>query len=106
MPPSATGTKKQRRAKRARARQRPRYDLRQRYREQDLLTEHIAVAVIEDPYSQAGYLDTEGNLSAEARLAPAQHLDGSEASGAQEWVPPRRPMMTVVMVLPGRWPSL
>jgi hypothetical protein len=77
-----TESPKKRRAKRARARQRSRYDLRDRYRRRDLPAEHIAVAVIEDPYSQAGYADAEGNLSA-----------------APEWVPPRRPMMTVVRAL-------
>ena len=94
-----TKSPKKRRAKRARARQRSRYDLRDRYRRRDLPAEHIAVAVIEDPYSQAGYVDAEGNLSAEARLTPVLHPDGSEAPGAPEWVPPRRPMMTVVRAL-------
>jgi hypothetical protein len=91
--------KKQRRAKRARARQRPRYDLRQRYREQDLPVEHIAVTSIEDPYTEAGYLDAEGNLDAAARLAPARHADGTVAEGAPGWAPPRRPLMTVFVAL-------
>jgi hypothetical protein len=99
MPSPATGTKKRRRAKQARARQRPRYDLRQRYREQDLPVEHIGITVIEDPYTQAGYLDAEGNLDAAARLAPAQHADGTVAEGAPGWAPPRRPTMTVIRAL-------
>jgi hypothetical protein len=86
------------RGKRARLKQRPRsrYDLPQRYREQDLPTTDIGVAVIEDPYTQAGYLDAEGNLDASARLAPVQHSDGTVADGAPEWVPPRRPTMAVI----------
>jgi hypothetical protein len=94
--------KKQRRAKRARARQRPRegrHDLRQRYRERDLPAEHIGVATIEDPYTEAGHLDAEGNLNAAAHLAPAQHSDGSVAEGAPGWTPPRRPTMTVFVAL-------
>jgi hypothetical protein len=47
-------------------------DLRHRYREQDLPVEHIGIATIDDPFTPAGYLDGEGNLGAEARLAPAQ----------------------------------
>lgn len=91
--------KKKRRAKRARARQRPRYDLRHRYREQDLPIDHIGVATIDDPFTTAGYLDTEGNLDAAARLAPAQHPDGTVAEGAPGWAPPRRPTMTVFVAL-------
>ena len=94
-----TVSPKKRRAKRARARQRPRYDLRQRYREQDLPVEHIGIATIEDPYTQAGYLDAEGNLDATARLTPAQHSDGTVAEGAPGWAPPRRPLMTVFVAL-------
>jgi hypothetical protein len=98
MPTSAAVVKRKRQAKRARARQRSRYDLRQRYRKQDLPVEHIGVAQIEDPYTPAGYLDAEGNLSAEARLAPAQHRDGTVAEGAPG-SPPRRPTMTVFVAL-------
>jgi hypothetical protein len=90
MPTPAVVSKKRLRAKRARARQRARYDLRQRYREQDLPVEHIGVATIEDPYTQAGHLDSEGNLNVAARLAPAQHSDGTVAEGAPGWAPPRR----------------
>ena len=93
------GHTKHRRAKKARARQRSRYDLRRRYREQDLPAEHIGIATIEDPYSPPGYVDAEGNLDTAARLAPAQHHDGSEAAGAPGWQPPRRPTMTVFVAL-------
>jgi hypothetical protein len=94
-----TGAQKKRRAKRARARQRSRYDLRHRYRERDLPVEHIGVATIDDPFTPAGYLDTEGNLGADACLAPAQHHDGTVAEGAPGWAPPRRPLMTVFVAL-------
>jgi hypothetical protein len=94
-----TESPKKRRAKRARARQRPRYDLRQRYVERELPAEHIGIATIEDPYTQAGYLDAEGNLDATARLTPAQHSDGTVAEGAPGWAPPRRPLMTVFVAL-------
>ena len=94
-----TESPKKRRAKRARARQRPRYDLRHRYREQDLPIEHIGLATIDDLFTPAGYLDAEGNLGAEARLAPAQHHDGTVAEGAPGWTPPRRPTMTVFVAL-------
>jgi hypothetical protein len=87
------------RAKRARTRQRSRYDLRHRYRERDLPVESIGVAQIEDPYTPAAYLDVDGNLDAEARLAPARHGDGSIAEGAPGWTPPRRPTMTVIRAL-------
>jgi hypothetical protein len=102
MPLPGSVVTKKRRAKRARARQRPRdggHDLRQRYREQDLPVEHIGIATVEDPYSEAGYLDAEGNLDATARLAPAQHSDGTVADGAPGWAPPRRPLMTVFVAL-------
>jgi hypothetical protein len=99
MPLPEIGGYQKRRAERARARQRPRYDLRQHYREQDLPIEHIGIATIEDPYTQAGYLDAEGNLNAAARLAPAQHSDGTVADGAPGWTPPRRPLMTVFVAL-------
>jgi hypothetical protein len=90
---------KKRRAKRARARQRGRYDLRHCYRERDLPVEHIGIASIEDPFPPAGYLDAEGNFSASARLAPAQHRDGTIAEGAPGWTPPRRPKTTVFVSL-------
>ena len=96
--PSA-GHKKRLRGKKARARQRARYDLRGRYRQQDLSVEHVGIATIEDPYSPPGYVDAEGNLSAEARLTPAQHPDGSEAPGAPGWTPPRRSTQTVIRAL-------
>jgi hypothetical protein len=86
------------RARRARARQRS-HDLRNRYRQKDLPAEHLGIATIEDPFTPAGYLTAEGELSAEARLAPAQHLDGSVAEGAPGWAPPRRPTMVVVRAL-------
>jgi hypothetical protein len=73
--------------------------LRQRYRERDLPAEHIGIATIEDPFTPAGYLDAEGNLSADAQLAPAQHHDGTVAEGAPGWTPPRRPTMTVFVAL-------
>ena len=92
-PGSAVNRK--RKAKRARARQRPRHDVRSRYREGDLPVEAVGVATIEDPYTQAGYLDAEGNLDTAARLAPFQHSDGSLSEGAPGWVPPRKPTMTV-----------
>ena len=95
--PSA-GHKKRLRGKKARARQRARYDFRSRYRQQDLPTDHVAVAVIEDPYSQPAY-DADGNLDPAARLAPAQHPDGTVAEGQPGWVPPRRPTMTVIRAL-------
>jgi hypothetical protein len=97
--PAAVPTKKKQRAKRARARQRGRYDLRNRYRERDLPVEHIGIATIEDPFTPAGYLDAEGSLGAEARLAPAQHHDGTVAAGAPGWTPPRRPLMKVFVAL-------
>jgi hypothetical protein len=84
------------RARRARARQ---LDLRQRYRQKDLPAEHIGIVTIEDPFTPAGYLTPEGELSAEARLAPAQHADGSIAEGMPGWAPPRRPTMVVVRAL-------
>jgi hypothetical protein len=97
MPPSP---KRLRRAKRARAKQRPRgHDLRGQYRPGDVQVEHIAVAVIENPYSEASRIGADGTLDVGARLEPALHPDGSEAAGAMEWVPPRRPMMTVVRAL-------
>ena len=94
----AVNTKK-RRAKRARARQRSSHDLRQRYRKQDLPIEAVGIATIEDPYTQVGYLDAAGNLDAAARLAPAQHSDGTVAEGAPGWTPPRKPTMTVFVAL-------
>ena len=97
--PGSARHKKRLRGKKARARQRSGYDLRQSYRERDLPAEHIGIATIEDPYSPPGYLDAEGNLNTAARLAPAQHADGSEAPGAPGWTPPRRPTMTVFVAL-------
>ena len=95
--PSA-GRKKRLRGKKARARQRSRYDLRQRYRERDLPAEHIGIAQIEDPYTPAAY-DADGNLDPAARLAPVQHPDGTLAQGSPAWTPPRRPTMTVFVAL-------
>jgi hypothetical protein len=61
--------------------------------------EHIGLATIEDPYSEASRIGVDGTLDVSARLEPARHVDGSEAPGAPEWVPPRRPTMTVVRAL-------
>jgi hypothetical protein len=97
---SITGQRKakKRRAQRARARQRSRHDLRSRYRPDDIPVENIAIVSIEDPFTPAAYL-ADGALSAEARLAPAQHADGSSAPGQMGWTPPRRPMTTVIRSL-------
>jgi hypothetical protein len=95
----ASSPKRRRRALKARARQRPRHDVRSEYRKGDLPVEHIAVTTIEDPLAPAAYLDSEGNLSADARLAPAVHHDGTIAEGKPGWTPPRRPTMTVIRAL-------
>lgn len=95
----AAGHSKRQRAKRARARQRPRHDVRGQYRQDDLPVTHIAVATIEDPYTEPGYLGTEGQLDVSARLAPFQHSDGTLSEGALGWTPPRRPTMTVIRAL-------
>jgi hypothetical protein len=97
MPPSP---KRLRRAKRARARQRPRYDIRDRYRKGDVpAASHIGVLTIEDPYAQAGRVDPDGTLQIDARLEPYQHADGTVAEGAPSWSPPPRPLMTVIRAL-------
>ena len=98
MPPSP---KRLRRARRARARQRPRgHDLRSQYRESDLpATSRVGVMTIEDPYSEAGRINSAGNLDVGARLEQTQHADGSMAEGAPGWTPPRRPLMTVFRAL-------
>jgi hypothetical protein len=98
---SPQAIKKRLRGKRARARQRPHgRDLRGQYREADLpQAGHLAVEVIENPYSEAGRIDREGNLDVRARLEPAHHSDGSIAEGAPGWTPPRRPLVTVVRAL-------
>jgi hypothetical protein len=97
MPTSAAVVKKKQRAKRARARQRPRgHDLRGQYRESDLPSGHLHILTYEDPYEPAARIDSEGNLDVTARLEPARHADGSEAAGAPGWTPPRRPLVTVV----------
>ena len=94
MPPSP---KRLRRAKRARANQRPRgHDLRGQYRESDLPSGHLHILTYEDPYEPAARIDSEGNLDVTARLEPARHADGSIAEGAPGWTPPRRPLVTVV----------
>jgi hypothetical protein len=98
----AAVSKKQRRAKRARARQRDRHrhDHRDRYRAGDLPPDAGVVAVqIEDPYSQAGHIDVDGNLDIEARLKQTRHRDGTVAQGAPAWVPPTKPRIVVVRSL-------
>jgi hypothetical protein len=94
MPPPAAVVKRKRQAKRARARQRDRLDLRDRYREGDLPAGRLSVLTYEDPYGQA--VDSEGNLDVAARLEPMRHADGTLAEGAPGWTPPRRPLVTVV----------
>ena len=98
MPPSP---KRLRRAKRARAKQRPRgHDLRSQYRKSDLpATSHIGVMTIEDPYSDASRIDSAGNLVVAAQLESVRHADGSVAEGMPAWVPPSRPTMTVICAL-------
>lgn len=90
------GTQKKRRAKRARARQHPRHDLRGQYRGSDLPAGRLSVLTYEDPYGEAGRIDPEGNLDVTARLEPARHADGSMAEGAPGWAPPRRSLVTVI----------
>jgi hypothetical protein len=88
-------TKRQRRQAREQA-----HDLRQRYNAADLpLYNSVAVDEIEDPYSPAARIGTDGNLAVEARLEQARHSDGSIAEGAPGWTPPERPMVTVVRAL-------
>ena len=65
------------RGNRARARQRSRYDLRDRYREGNVQIHNIGVLTIEDPYAEAGRIDSEGNLQLEARLEQHHHADGT-----------------------------
>ena len=98
MPPSP---KRLRRAKRARAKQRPRgHDLRSQYRKSDLpATSHIGVMTIEDPYSDAGRIDSAGNLVVAAQLEPVRHADGTVSEGQPAWSPPSRPLMTVIRAL-------
>ena len=61
--PTPAAVSKKRRAKKARARQRARYDLRDRYRQGDVpAASHIGVMTIEDPYSEAGRIDSAGIL--------------------------------------------
>jgi hypothetical protein len=97
MPSPRSVVHKKRRAKRARARQRPRgHDLRGQYRESDLPSGHLNVLTYEDPYEPAGRVDPEGNLDVTARLEPARHADGTMAEGEPGWTPPRRPLVTVV----------
>ena len=52
------------RGNRARARQRSRYDLRDRYREGNVQIHNIGVLTIEDPYAEAGRIDSEGKSPA------------------------------------------
>jgi hypothetical protein len=99
MPTSAAVVKRKRQAKKARARQRARYDVRSQYRQGDVPVQNIGVLTIEDPYAQAGRIDSEGNLRIDARLEPYQHADGTTAEGAPAWSPPRRPLMTVFRAL-------
>jgi hypothetical protein len=74
--------------------------LRDQYREADLpQTSRIGVLTIEDPYSQAGRVDPDGNLDIAARLEPMRHADGSVAEGAPGWTPPRRPALTAFVGL-------
>jgi hypothetical protein len=99
MPTPRSVIKRKRQAKRARARQRPRgHDVRNQYRQGDLPTaaRTIGVLTIEDPYSEAARVDTDGNLDVTAQLRQAQHRDGTIAEGAPGWSPPRKPLITVV----------
>jgi hypothetical protein len=98
MPPSP---KRLRRAKRARAKQRPRgYDVRGQYRQSDVpAASHVGVMTIEDPYSEAGRIDSAGNLVVAAQLEPVRHADGTQAEGQPSWSPPSRPLMTVIRAL-------
>jgi hypothetical protein len=98
MPPSSP--KRLRRARRARAKQRSRYDIRDRYRQGDVpAASNIGVMIIEDPYSEASRIDSAGNLDVSARLEPVRHADGSIAEGMPAWSPPSRPTMTVIRAL-------
>ena len=97
-PGSAVNRK--RKAKKARARQRARYDLRDRYRQGDVpAASHVGVLTIEDPYSEAGRIDSAGNLVVAAQLESVRHADGSVAEGMPAWSPPSRPLMTVIRAL-------
>ena len=83
------------RGKRARARQRSRYDFRDRYRQSDIPVENIGIIRIEDP-SEAGHADAAGNLALAARLEPYRRVDGTTCPGAPGWTPPRKPRITVI----------
>jgi hypothetical protein len=100
MPTSAAVVKRKRQAKKARARQRARYDLRDRYRQGDVpAASHIGVMTIEDPYSEAGRIDAAGNLVVAAQLESVRHADGTVSEGQPAWSPPSRPLMTVIRAL-------
>jgi hypothetical protein len=84
------------RGKRARARQRSRYDFRDRYRQSDIPVENIGIIRIEDPYSEAGHVDAAGNLVLTARLEPYRHADGTASPGELGWTAPRKQRITVI----------
>jgi hypothetical protein len=96
---AAQKEKKRLRGQRARKRWRShpgRHDLRGQYFERDLPAGRLNVLTLQDPYSQAGRVDAEGNLQIAAELKQAQHSDGTVAAGAPGWTPPRRPLITVI----------
>jgi hypothetical protein len=99
MPTSAV-VKRKRQAKKARARQRARYDIRDRYRQGDVpASSNVGVMIIEDPYTEASRIDSAGNLDVRARLEEVRHSDGTVGAGAPAWSPPSRPLMTVIRAL-------
>jgi hypothetical protein len=96
MPTPRRLNKRQRR----RAREQRGHDLRQHYRKSDLPFHNgIAVATFEDAYAPAGYVDTDGNVDARARLQQAKHADGRMAEGAPGWTPPQRPQVRAFIAL-------
>jgi hypothetical protein len=90
--------KKKLRAKRARAKQRPRgRDLRDQYRPSDLPpAPDIAVVEFDDPHAASGWIEPDGTLNPEARQQQARRADGSIADGEPEWVAPPRPRVRAV----------
>jgi hypothetical protein len=94
---SIAKSKKKLRARRARARQRPRSnDLRDRYEPDVPAVAGLSVVEFDDPYGQAGRIDSNGVLDVAARLEPARHSDGTTSEGAPGWVPPPRPRIRVI----------
>jgi hypothetical protein len=85
MPTSAAVVKRKQRAKRARAKQRPRgHDLRGQYRQSDVpAASHVGVMMIEDPYSEASRIDSAGNIDVSARLESVHHPTGQRPRALQ-----------------------